>query len=131
MGGSTNAVTTSSKYPAQAAEFVQWISTNKQALTNQVNTQKIFPSTKAGLTLSPLNLLDSYYKQKVADVFTTASEHIDTSFTWGPAMLQTNTAFSDLANEVAAGKLTLPAALDTLQAQTMTAMQQQGFSVQK
>ena len=131
VGGSTNAVTTSSKYPTQAAEFVQWISTDKQAVTNQVNTQKIFPSTKVGLSLSPLNLLDTYYKQKVADVFTTASEHIDTSFTWGPTMSQTNTDYSDLASEVTTGKSTLPAALNALQTKTVAAMQQQGFSVQK
>ncbi|GHO62047.1 sugar ABC transporter substrate-binding protein [Ktedonobacter sp. SOSP1-52] len=131
MGGSTNAVTTSSKYPEQAAEFVKWISTNSQALTEQVNTQKIFPSTNAGLALNPLHSLDTYYKQNIVDVFKTASEHIDTSFTWGPSMLQTNSDYGDMTKDVISGKETLASLLNSLQTKTVSSLQQQGFSVQK
>ena len=130
IGGSTNAVTTSSKYPEQAAEFVKWISTNSQALTNQVRTQKIFPSTTAGLSLSPLKQLDAYYNQHVVDVFMTASQHIDTTFTWGPTMLTVSSDYSDITKQILTGKITLPAALDTLQTKTVSSMQQQGFNVQ-
>jgi len=67
--------------------------------------------------------------QVINDVFKKSASEVDTSFKWGPTI---NQVYSDMGDDFANainGRGTLSDALNTLQQQTVTFMQKQGFNV--
>ena len=86
----------SSKHPAEAAKFALWLNTDPAALALENEKGGLYPADKAGLEMPALSKGVPFYGgQKVFDVFKEASANVDTNFTWGPIMTDTNRFLSD------------------------------------
>ncbi|MHA3838050.1 ABC transporter substrate-binding protein [Terrabacter sp. AAH1] len=129
-GGSTTAVLSSSKHPAEAAKFALWLNSDPEALALANEKGGLYPANKAGLELPALTKgVDFYGGQKVFDVFKEASGNVDTNFTWGPIMTDTNRFLSDGFTKALNGQGTLGQTLDSAQTQTVSALKSQGINV--
>ncbi|MET9736417.1 sugar ABC transporter substrate-binding protein [Streptomyces sp. NPDC006458] len=130
-GGSATAVFKNSKYPWEAAQFAQWLSSDPEALRLQIRHGGLYPAAKGAQALPELRQGDPFYGgQKIYDVFAETSAHVDTSFTWGPTMTTTTSALKDAANASVNSRTSLTAGIDIVQRKTVEAMRQQGLDVQ-
>lgn len=129
-GGSTDAVTTQSKRPKEAAEFAIWLNDNEQSANMLASEQFLFPVTKAVLKNPAFNKPQPFYGgQKVNQIFATASSHVDLGFQWSPFQ---DYVYTQLQNELAdavKGKISYTAAINTLQNTLVSYAKSQGFTV--
>jgi multiple sugar transport system substrate-binding protein len=129
-GGSTTAVLSSSKHPAEAAQFALWLNTDPQALAMENELGGLYPAATAGQSMSSLQQgVDFYGGQKIFDVFGEAAGQVNTDFTWGPTMTDTYTAMSDGFTAALNGQGTLSDALDAAQAKSVDSLKAQGVKV--
>ena len=129
-GGSTTVVFKSSKHPQEAAQFAEWLNTNQQSVQNMVTGAQLYPALESALNTPASSATMAFYSgQDINQIFKTASEQVDVNFQWGPTMNDVFTALGDQFSNATAGKITLSAALDAVQAATVQGMQKQGFSV--
>lgn len=129
-GGSSTAVLKGCKYPQQAAEFADWMSTDTQSVTNLINVTGIYPAATSGLTNSALSAPNPFFgNQVIYNVFKAEMPEINTSWQWGPTMTQVSTDLGNDLGNAEAGSQTLPAMLADVQAKTVAEMKSQGMSV--
>lgn len=129
-GGSSTAVLKGCRYPQQAAEFADWMSTDAQSVTNLINVTGIYPAATSGLANAALAAPNAFYgNQVIYDVFKAEMPNINTSWQWGPTMTQVSTDLGNGLGEAEAGSQTLSAVLAGVQAKTVAAMKSQGMSV--
>jgi multiple sugar transport system substrate-binding protein len=127
-GGTALTVTKDSKHPKEAAKLVVYLG-NKE---NTISAVKggMYPALNAGLESAELAKPFPFLgNQKSNLVFRQAQRRVDPSFQWGPTMTQVYRDFSDQFGLVATGQITLPQAIDAVQASTVTFMKKQGFNV--
>ena len=129
-GGSTDAVTTQSQHPKEAAEFAIWLNDNLQSAKMLVSEQFLFPVLKSVLNDPNFNKpLPFYGGQKVNGIFADSSSHVDLGFQWSPFQDYVYTQLqNNLANAVS-GKLSYADALNTLQSTLVSYAKAQGFTV--
>jgi multiple sugar transport system substrate-binding protein len=129
-GGSTDAVTTQSKYPAQAAEFAEWLNSNEQSAALLSSKLSLFPTQKSVLSSTTFNTTNSFYgNQNVNAVFSKSSDQVNTTFQWSPIQ---DYVFTQLQNQIASavqGKITFAQALHNTQSTVVTYAKSQGFTV--
>jgi len=131
-GGSTTVVTADSKYPKEAALFAEFLNSNLKSVDKMVTGAQIYPAATAGQDLRSVNAPMPFYgNQDINRIFQSESRYVDTSFQWGPTMVQVYSDWTDAVDNAVAGKTTLPAALDQVQRSTIAGMKKQGFSVQQ
>jgi multiple sugar transport system substrate-binding protein len=119
-----------SKHPKQAAEFSAWLNTNQQSATALITKGGLYPADIQGEAQPVLNSPVSFYGgQNIWKVFSQGASQVNTNFQWEPLMSSTFTELGDALTTALTGTGTLQSALDTTQSQTISAMQQQGFSV--
>jgi len=132
-GGSTTVVFKDSKHPKEAAEFAEWLNSNKESVNLMIDPLKgaaLYPALKSVLDSSNVNQPVAFYgNQKINEVFGAASQHINLSFQWGPTMDQVFTDMGDQFSNATIGKTTLPQAMDAVQSSTVSHMKKLGFSV--
>ena len=129
-GGSTTAVFKGSKHPAQAAQFAEWLNTNQQSITGLITKGGLYPADVAGQQQPAANSPVAFYGgQKIWKVFQAGGKLVNTSFQWGPIMSTTFTQMQDGFGTATGGSSTLNQVLTSTQAQTVSSMKQQGFSV--
>jgi multiple sugar transport system substrate-binding protein len=130
-GGSTDAVTTQSKYPQQAATFAMWLNHDQQSATMIAQKQFLFPTLQSVLNASAfVNAPSSFYGgQQVNQVFASASSEVDTTFQWSPFQDYVYTQWQNDFGLAINGKLSFPQALEKLQSDTVTYAKSQGFSI--
>jgi len=130
-GGSTDAVTTQSKYPQQAATFAMWLNHDQQAATMIAQKQFLFPTLQSVLNNPTfVNAPSSFYGgQQVNQVFVSASSEVDTTFQWSPFQDYVYTQWQNDFGLAINGKSSFPQALEKLQSDTVTYAKSQGFSV--
>lgn len=129
-GGSSNAVTTTSKHPYEATKFMLWLDTDPEAVSMLIKYTGIYPAVTAGADDQSLTKGVPFYgNQKVFDVFKQASAQVDTDFTWGPTMTDTYRFLADGIANALAGKSTLDQALASTQAKTVQGMKAQGLPI--
>ncbi|HUZ18558.1 MAG TPA: sugar ABC transporter substrate-binding protein [Spirochaetia bacterium] len=134
-GGSTDAVTTQTKYPDAAALFAAWLNTNKDAVALE--------STDIGQGGSGLFSADLFANklpnfsapvpflggQSANAVFTKMMPWVDKSFEWSPwtsyVYNQMQVQFSDMFN----GKISSDQALQNIQDSVVSFARAQGFKV--
>lgn len=128
-GGSTDAVFKTTKYPAQAAEFIKWLNTNPQSWKILITQGGLYPSYLPALKSPVLAQPVSFYGgENLAPVFEKAAKAVNVNFAWGPEMATLVTQASALEGQVVNHKLTVVEALAKLEAETLKYMKQQGFS---
>ncbi|HLI70540.1 MAG TPA: sugar ABC transporter substrate-binding protein [Ktedonobacteraceae bacterium] len=129
-GGSTDAVTTQSKYPAQAAEFAEWLNTNASSVSTLCEKLYLFPTQTSELSSASFNTASSFFGgQKVNQVFAQASQEVNTSFQWSPIEDYVNTQLQDQLSSAVQGKITFAQALQNTQNAVVSYAQSQGFTV--
>lgn len=130
-GGSATAVTSQSKHPAQAAEFVTWLNTSQEAVDALVTEAGIYPANipaQAGaLTEPPAFFADQ------ADFWEIAGETAQTagSFTYGPNVNVTYSAYNDEFGKAteARSQAAFTAAVEAMQTITVDDLESSGFTV--
>lgn len=129
-GGSSTSVLKGCKYPQQATEFADWMSTNPASVTNLINVTGIYPGAISGESNAALSAPNAFFGgQVIYTVFKDEIPHISTSWQWGPTMTQTATDLTNDLGNVEAGTQTLSEALADVQDKTSAEMKSQGISV--
>ncbi|MFF8478991.1 ABC transporter substrate-binding protein [Streptomyces sp. NPDC015414] len=129
-GGSTTAVLSGSKHPAEAAQFALWLNSDPKALEILNREGGLYPAAKGGLDLPALKQpVDFYGKQRIFDVFAKASANVDNGFTWGPTMTDTYRFISDGTAGAVGGKGTLADVLKQTQSQSVESLRKQSLDV--
>ncbi|WP_066520221.1 extracellular solute-binding protein [Curtobacterium ammoniigenes] len=129
-GGSSDVVFKDSKHPAEAAKFLLWLNTSKEALSALNSAANLYPAASTGANLPALSSgLPFYGNQKIYQEFATAAKNIK-PFTWGPTMTQTYSDVSDGFGSAETGQGTLLDALKTGQTKTIAALKAQSIPVQ-
>jgi len=131
-GGSATAVTSQSKHPVQAAQFVTWLNSDPKAVAALVKEVNLYPAATAGqqaLTTPPAffkNQPDFY--QVAAKVAATTSP-----FTYGPNVNVAYNAYNDAFGKASDTKSSAQfrTALTSMQTTTVSDMQKTGFTVTK
>ncbi|MFJ4226380.1 ABC transporter substrate-binding protein [Paenarthrobacter nicotinovorans] len=127
-GGSSFNVTKSSKNPAAAAKFVEFLTTNPEAIKARGNTGSAFLAFP-GLTPVAQRAYDaSYFGNDIYTVFDKAYGTITPGWQWGPNWDSTNTALKDAYGKLTTGG-TIREAVDTAQTATVDGLKQSGLSV--
>ena len=128
-GGSSTVVFKSTKHLKEATEFAEWISNNEQSAEMEFKNGG-YPCLLSALNSSTMNGPVPYFgNQVINDIFKKSASEVDTGFKWGPTVNQVYTDMGDDFANAINGRGTLSDALNTLQQQTVTFMQKQGFSV--
>src|SRR6266516_3101179 len=130
-GGSTDAVTTQSQHPKEAAEFAMWLNHDQNSATMFAQKQFLFPTLKGVLNdPSFINTASSFYGgQQVNQVFASASSKVDTNFQWSPFQDYVYTQMGDQLGVAINGKSTFEQAMNKLQSSVVTYAKSQGFTV--
>ncbi|GHJ35586.1 ABC transporter substrate-binding protein [Streptomyces sp. TS71-3] len=127
-GGSTVAFMKGGKHLYESAKFNTWLNTDPEALAMENKLGGLYPAANAGTSLPALSQGVPYYdNQKIFDVFADSSQHIDTSFAWGPTQKTVNLALQDAMAKATAGKGTLTDALAAAQASALKTMKAQAI----
>ncbi len=134
-GGSTNAVTTQSKYPEAAALFAAWINTSAAAEKLDVtDTTKggrgQVPGNKYGIQQSEMNAPNPALKNQISGpIYAKAAASVDTSYQWSP---WTDYVYNQMTIEftkAAGGEQTWDQALDNLQNEVTVFAKSAGYKV--
>ena len=129
-GGSTDAVTTQSAHPKEAAEFAIWLNHDKNSATMLNQKQFLFPTLHSVLTAPSFNAPVPFYGgQQVNQVFTASSDNVDTSFQWSPFQDYVFTQLTDQLGSAIDGKVSYEQAMHNLQNSTVSFAKSQGFTV--
>jgi multiple sugar transport system substrate-binding protein len=132
-GGSSTAVTTQSKHPAEAAKFITWLNTSQEAVNALVKETGIYPAdipAQAEALAEP----PAFFSNQ-PDFYTLAGEIAQTAgnFTFGPNV---NVAYSSYNDEF--GKATQSkkqadflAAVEKMQTTTLDDLKNSGFTVKE
>jgi multiple sugar transport system substrate-binding protein len=129
-GGSTDAVTTYSKYPAQAAQFVEWLNTNQQSVSDLTLKALLFPTQTGELSDPSFSAPVAFYgNQAVNQVFAQSSQNVITTFQWSPFQDYVYTQLQNQLASAVSGKITFAQALQNAQNSVVSYAQAQGFTV--
>ncbi len=130
-GGSSTAVTSQSKHPKEAAEFITWLNTDPKAVKALAQTANVYPAAtnaaKGALDTPPAFFAD---QSDFWDVAATAAKGSQ-PFTYGPNV---NVAYSAYNDDFAAAALSkqqadFVAALSKMQDATVADLKKSGFTV--
>jgi multiple sugar transport system substrate-binding protein len=130
-GGSTDAVTTQSGHPKEAAEFAIWLNNNRASVHMLASKQFLFPVLKAELNSPAFKNapLPFYGGQKVNRVFVASSSKVDVRFKWSPFQDYVYSQLQEQLGLAAQGKQSFAAALHKTQARVVAFAKEQGFTV--
>jgi len=131
-GGSATAVTSQSKHPQQAAQFIEWLNSDPKAVTALAKISGIYPAATAGqqaLTTPP-----AFFKNQ-PDFYQVAAKGATTvqPFTYGPNVNVAFNAYNDAFGKASDARSTAQfgQALTTMQSTTVSDLQKSGFTVTK
>lgn len=130
-GGSTTAVTKTTKNPIAAAQFAQFLNSDPESAKMFATKQFFFPATKALLT-DPSYVGEKpefYGGQQVNQVFADISGTVGPSFQWPPFLDRVVTDWTETVGKSLADKSDTTAALDQWQTRITTFAKRQGFTV--
>jgi multiple sugar transport system substrate-binding protein len=130
-GGETEAVTANSKYPAQAAKFVNWMNGTDAGVNSLIKNVQVFPASTSGQSLPALKTPPPFMSTQpdYNALMASQAKNVRTFQIWGP---NANVTFDSYSNSFASAlqnKTPLSAALDTMQSATVTDMKKIGFKV--
>ncbi len=130
-GGETEAVTSNSKYPAQAAKFVNWMNGSTEGIDSLIKNVQVFPASTPGQALPSLQTPPPFMSNQ-ADYNTlmaTAAKGVRTFQIWGPDANVTFDSYSNAFGSALQNKTPLSGALTAMQNATVGDMKKIGFTV--
>ena len=130
-GGETEAVTSNSKHPAQAAKFVQWLNSSTESSKLLIQQVDVYPASIANQSQDSLKTPPPFMSDQPGynTLMAQLAQNVRTFQIWGP---NANVTFDAYSNDFAAAlqsKTSLSAALTQMQNATVSDMKQRGFSV--
>ncbi|GIE74270.1 sugar ABC transporter substrate-binding protein [Actinoplanes philippinensis] len=129
-GGSATSVTTQTKHKKQAAQFVQWLNSDPEALKLLATTAFLYPA--ANESTSVLTSPPAFFADQ-ADFYTIAGEASKSMkpFTYGPNVNVAYSAFNDAFGKAAESKkaAAFTESLAAMQKTTVDDMKNAGFTV--
>jgi multiple sugar transport system substrate-binding protein len=130
-GGETEAVTSNSKYPAQAAKFVNWMNGSKAGITSLIKNVAVFPASTSGQSLPALATPPAYMSNQTDYNTLVAKQASDvrTFQIWGPDANVTFDSYSNAFATALQNKTPLANALTAMQSATVSDMKKLGFKV--
>ncbi|MFD8277262.1 ABC transporter substrate-binding protein [Streptomyces flaveolus] len=129
-GGSSTGVTTDSKHKDAAAKFAAWLNTDGDALTALAKEGGIYPASTSAQLSGAFTSPPAYFSNQ-PDFYSRAAEIAKTTApaAWGPNVNVAYTAFKDAFGAAAKKKSGFAAALGTMQEETVSDLEKQGFEV--
>jgi multiple sugar transport system substrate-binding protein len=130
-GGEAEIVTSSSKYPKQAAEFISWMNSSQEGLSLLIKNVDVFPaatfaqSSPALQTPPPFMSDQPSYNSLMASV----AQGVRGFQIWGPDASVTFSSYSDAFASALQNHTSFAGALDKVQSATVSDMTKAGFQV--
>jgi multiple sugar transport system substrate-binding protein len=130
-GGETEAVTANSKYPAQAAKFVNWMNGSTAGINSLIKNVQVFPASTPGQSLPALTTPPPFMSNQpnYNTVMADSAKNVRTFQIWGPDANVTFDSYSNAFASALQNKTSLSAALTTMQNATVSDMKKIGFKV--
>jgi multiple sugar transport system substrate-binding protein len=130
-GGETEAVTANSKYPAQAAKFVNWMNGTDAGVSSLIKNVQVFPASTSGQSLPALTTPPPFMSTQpdYNTLMASQAKNVRTFQIWGPDANVTFDSYSNAFASALQNKTALSAALDTMQSATVTDMKKLGFKL--
>jgi multiple sugar transport system substrate-binding protein len=128
-GGSATSVTADSKYPQQAAQFINWLNHAGEGTDLLVTQGSVYPASLTAESSSSLSVPSFISGQ--SDFYSLAKTYSQNaaSATWGPDVNVAYSAFGDAFGAAATSKSDFVAALNTVQQKVIADMKANGFTV--
>ncbi|MER7192778.1 ABC transporter substrate-binding protein [Streptomyces flaveolus] len=129
-GGSSTGVTTDSKHQDAAAKFAAWLNTDGDALNALAKEGGIYPASTSAQLSGAFTSPPAYFSNQ-PDFYSRAAGIAKTTApaAWGPNVNVAYTAFKDAFGAAAKKKSGFAAALGTMQEETVSDLEKQGFEV--
>ncbi|MCG8967810.1 ABC transporter substrate-binding protein [Streptomyces sp. CL12-4] len=129
-GGSSTGVTTDSKHKDAAAKFAAWLNTDGDALNALAKEGGIYPASTSAQLSGAFTSPPAYFSNQ-PDFYSRAAEIAKSTapVAWGPNVNVAYTAFKDAFGAAAKKKSGFAAALGTMQEETVSDLEKQGFEV--
>jgi multiple sugar transport system substrate-binding protein len=130
-GGETEAVTSNSKYPAQAAKFVNWMNGSTAGINSLIKNVQVFPASTPGQALPALKTPPPFMSNQpdYNTLMSASAKQVRTFEIWGPDANVTFDSYSNAFGSALQNKTPLAAALTTMQTATVSDMKKIGFKV--
>ena len=130
-GGSTDAVTTQSEHPKEAAELAIWINHDEKSATMLNEKSSLFPTLQSvlGDPSFTTQKLSFYGGQQVNKVFIESSQNVDLGFQWSPFQDYVYSQMTDQLGGAINGKTSFSDSIHQLQSNLVSYAKQQGFKV--
>jgi multiple sugar transport system substrate-binding protein len=130
-GGETEAVTANSKYPAQAAKFVNWMNGSTAGINSLIKNVQVFPASTPGQALPALQTPPPFMSTQPTynTLMAQAAKGVRTFQIWGPNANVTFDSYSDAFASALQNKTPLADALTKVQDATVSDMKKIGFTV--
>jgi multiple sugar transport system substrate-binding protein len=130
-GGSTDAVTTQTAHPQQAAELAMWINHDLASARMLAAKSFLFP-TLAGLLDNSAFAdakLSFYGGQQVNKIFIDSSRKVNLAFQWSPFQDYVYSQMGAYLGQAVNGKISFTGAMQRLQGSVVSYAKAQGFTV--
>jgi multiple sugar transport system substrate-binding protein len=130
-GGEAEIVTSSSKHPAEAAKFIQWMNSSAQGLNLLIKNVNVFPAATFAQSLPALNTPPPFMSNQPGyyALMKSISQNVRGFQIWGPNASVTFNSYSDAFASALQHHTGFSQALNTVQSATVSDMKKVGFKV--
>lgn len=130
-GGEAEIVTSSSKHPQQAAEFISWMNSSQQGLNLLIKNVDVFPAATFAQSSPELKTPPPFMSDQSAynSLMATVAQGVRGFQIWGPDASVTFSSYSDAFASALQNHTSFAAALNKVQSTTVSDMKNAGFQV--
>ncbi|WP_432485541.1 ABC transporter substrate-binding protein [Kineococcus esterisolvens] len=131
LGGSTAAVLATSQHPAEALDFIHWMTTDPRAIDAQIENCGIGWSPSPDYIGASRQQPSEFFggQNYNEEVFVPAADAQNPDWVWSPIFIELNDALSAVFRERGTGGRPIVDALPDVQEQTITIMREKGLRV--
>ena len=130
-GGEAEIVTSSSKHPQQAAQFISWMNSSQEGLNLLIKNVAVFPAATFARTSQALQTPPAFMSTQPSynTLMASVAQGVRNFQIWGPNASVTFSAYSDAFASALQNHTSFAAALTTVQNTTVSNMKSTGFQV--
>ncbi|HUN32874.1 MAG TPA: sugar ABC transporter substrate-binding protein [Trebonia sp.] len=130
-GGEAEVVTASSKYPQQAAEFINWMNDSQQGLNLLIKNVAVFPAATFAQSSPALQTPPAFMSNQAGynALMASVAKGVRGFQIWGPDASVTFSSYSDSFASALQNHTSFTGALSAVQTATVSDMKNSGFQV--